>query len=157
MWSSRPDRAPGAKSMMTNECTSVRPRSTAALKRWCNAAYINQWRGSRASPEGTGRRHWASICTVLPQRTTGFAFRKKMTKKHLICRPFCWLWRCASKIPSTSPDGWGPGLLRKPLVAATGRVLRPIESIGHAKADFFRFFFIVDPLKKGLGWRQDPW
>ncbi len=49
-------------------------------------------------------------------------------------------------IPSALPDGGGPGLFRKPMVDATGQVLRPIEPISHAKANVF----IVDLLKRGL-------
>ena len=144
------------KSSMVVECTSVRPSSTAELMRRYDATYIARWREFMATPEATGSRHWASICTVLPRRTTGFACRKKMMKKHHTCRPFRWPWQCAGTIPSTSPNGGGPGLLRKPLVAATGRVLRPIEWIGHAKADFFRVFSLSTRWKGGSGDVKTP-
>ena len=69
-----------------------------------------------------------------------------------VCWPFRWPWRCADTVPRASPDRGGPGLLRKQLVTDTGQVLRPIVSIGHAKADVF----IVDLLKRGLRWCQGP-
>ena len=59
-----------------------------------------------------------------------------------VCWPFRWPWRCADTVPRASPNRGGPGLLWKQLVAATGRVLRPIVSIGHAKADFSDFFIV---------------
>ena len=140
-----------AKSSMAITCTSVRPVSTAELMRRYDTAPVARWREFMDSLEATGRRHWASICTVSPRRTTGSHATKKTTKKHHTCRPFCWPWQCAGKIPSASPDGGGPGLLRKPLVAATGRVLWWIGAIGHAETGFSPSFFIVDPLKRGLG------
>ncbi len=128
------------KSLMAIECTSVRPSSTAELMHRYHATYIARWREFMTTPEATGRRHWASIRTLFPRRTTGFTCRQKTMKKHNTCRPFRWPWRCAGTTPSASPDGGGPGLLRNSLVAATGRVLRLIEWIGHAKADFFQVF-----------------
>jgi hypothetical protein len=35
--------------------------------RGCNAACIAQCSMSRATPEASGRRHWATTCSVLPQ------------------------------------------------------------------------------------------
>jgi len=143
------------KSSMAIECISVRPSSTAELMRRYDATYIARWREFMATPEATGSRNWASIRTVLPRRMTGFACRQKTMKKHHTCRPFCWPWRCAGTIPSASPDGGRPGLLWKPLVAATGRVLRPIEWIGHAKANFFQFFH-RRPAEKGARLMSRP-
>ena len=70
------------KAVATNECISmIRPSSTAELMRQYDTAHITQWRQFMATPEATGRRHWASICTVLPRRTTGFACRQKNDEK----------------------------------------------------------------------------
>jgi hypothetical protein len=79
------------------------------------------------------------ITLYRPSGLTGL-HEKKQRKMHDVCWPFRWPWRCADTALRTSLDGGGPGLLRKPLVAATGRVLWPIGAIGHAKAGFFRFF-----------------
>ncbi len=81
-----------------------------------------------------------------PSGCTGLHATKKQRKMHDVCWPFQWPWRCADTILHALSNGRGPRLLQKPLVAAIGRVLRPIESIGHAKADCF----IVDLLKRGL-------
>ena len=80
---------------------------------------------------------------------------KKTMKKHHTCRSFCWPWRCTGTIPSAWPDGGGPGLLRKQLVAATGRVgtstIAADRMNWSRKSRFFPSFFIVHPLKRGLG------
>ena len=66
---------------MAIECTSVQPSSTAELMCRYNATCIARWRAFMATLEATGRRHWASISTVLPWRTTGFACRQKNEEK----------------------------------------------------------------------------
>jgi hypothetical protein len=66
---------------MVIKCTSVQPSSTAELMCRYNATYIARWREFMATQEANGRRHWASICTVLPRRTTGFACRQKNEEK----------------------------------------------------------------------------
>ena len=66
---------------MAIECTSFRPSLTAELMRRYDATYIARWREFMATPEATGRRHWASIRTLLPRRTTGFACRQKNDEK----------------------------------------------------------------------------
>jgi hypothetical protein len=37
----------------------------------CDAACITQCSMSRATPEASGRRHWATTCSVLPRRPPG--------------------------------------------------------------------------------------
>jgi hypothetical protein len=54
--------------------------------------------------------------------------------------PNRWPWRCAGTLPRTSPNGGGLGLSKMPLNSTIGRVLRPIMTIGHACAGFFRCF-----------------
>ena len=66
---------------MAIKCISVRPSLTAELMRRYDATYIARWREFMATPEATGSRHWASIRTVLPRRTTGFACRQKNDEK----------------------------------------------------------------------------
>ncbi len=65
---------------------------------------------------------------------------KKMDQ---LCWPFWWLRSCAGTIPRALPDGGGPGLWQKPLDAAIGWVLRPIDAIGHACASLFEFLIIT--------------
>ena len=50
---------------------------------------------------------------------------------HLRCGPFWWPWRCAGAIRSASPNAAWPGLHRKPLDAAIGRLLAPYCPGGH--------------------------
>ncbi len=129
-----------AKSSMTIKCTSAQLSSTAALIRRCNATYIARWRSSRASFKATGCCHQVSICSVSSRRTTGSHARKKRWKKHHTCWPFWWPWWCAGTILRASPDGGGPGLQQKPLVDATGQVLRVIVGNRTKKCQFFRVF-----------------
>ena len=77
-----------------------------------------------------------------PSGCTGSHATKKQQNMHDVCWPFQWPWRCADTIPHALPDGRGPRLLRKPLVAAIGRVLRPKEPI-------FSEFFHRRPAEKG--------
>ncbi len=69
------------KSLMAIECTSVRPSSMAELMLRYGATYIARWREFMTTLEATGRRHWASIRTLLPRWTTGFACRQKNDEK----------------------------------------------------------------------------
>ncbi len=112
--------------------------------------------GSRASLEATGRRHGVSICSISSWRTTGLHARKKWRKKHHTCWPFWSPWWCTGTIPGASPDTrGGPGLQQKPLVDATGWVLRAIVGSWTKNASFSSFF-IVNLLKKGTRCRQGP-
>ncbi len=43
----------------------------AMAARWCNTKHITQCSMSRATLEATGCRHWATTCSVLPQRPPG--------------------------------------------------------------------------------------
>ncbi len=54
--------------------------------------------------------------------------------------PFWWPWWCAGMILRASPNRVGPGLQRKPLVNATGRVLRAIVGNRTKKRQFFQVF-----------------
>ncbi len=129
-----------AKSSMTIKCISAQPSSTAALIHQCNAVYIAQWRGTRASFKATGHRHQASICSVSSRQTTGLHARKKQQKKHNTCGLFWWSWWCAGTIPCASSDGGGPGLQQKSLVNATGQVLWVIVGNRTKNCRFFRVF-----------------
>ena len=139
-----------AKSTMTNECTSVRPSLTAALKCWCNPTYIDQWRGSRASLEATGRQHWLSIRTVFLHWMTGLHSLKKNEKAPYL--PAILLAVMVRRYNPKHIAQWR-GSMATP--EATGRHHRAsiaADSInGSRKSQFFPSFFIVDPLKRGLG------
>ncbi len=54
--------------------------------------------------------------------------------------PNWWPWQCAGTLLRTSPDGGGLGLSKMPLNTTIGQVLRPIMTISHACARFFRCF-----------------
>jgi len=72
----------------------------------------------RATPEATGRHHWAT--THWRQST------KQLCKVHLLCWPFRWPSRCTGEIPRVLTDGGGFWLSKKPLNAAIGQALTPI-------------------------------
>jgi hypothetical protein len=59
------------KATMTNECTSSTSRLMAMAVRRSNTDDIARCGMSRATPEATGRRHWATTRSVLPQRPPG--------------------------------------------------------------------------------------
>ncbi len=141
---------------MTIECTFVRPSLTAELMRRYDATYIARWREFMATPEATGSRLWASIHTVLPRRTTGFACRQKNDEK-------------ASYLPAVSLAVAVRRYNTKRIARWSGTRATPEATGCHHRASiaadrmnrsrksrFFPSFFIVDPLKRGLGRCQDP-
>ncbi len=92
----------------------------------------------------------ALYCSSGPQGNRQTNNNKKMIH---IPWPCWWPWQCAGTIPCTLPYRGGSVLQRKPLVAATGRVLRSIVGNETKKHRVFQVF-IVDPLKRGLRWCQ---
>ncbi len=72
-------------------------------------------------------------------------------KIHQLCWPFCWLWRCTGTILLASLNGGGSGLQWKPLIDATGQVLRPIIAIGQRYVVFSEFFSSSTHWKGALG------
>ncbi len=83
------------------------------------------------------RRLLAPYCPSGRQGNRQTNNNQQMTLKRW---PNWWPWRCAGTLPSTSPDGGGLELSKMPLNATIGQVLRPIMTIGHACAGFFRCF-----------------
>ncbi len=53
--------------------------SMATVVRWSNTDGITQCGMSRATPEATGRCHWATTCYVLPQRLPGQQANKQQS------------------------------------------------------------------------------
>ncbi len=107
------------------------------------------------------RSHWTLLLgeyllRIIPA-DNGVACKKKTTKKHHTCWPFWWPWWSAGTIPRTSPNRGGPELRRKPLVDATGQVLRAIVGNETKKHCFFSKFSHCRPTEKGLEvsrWQQ---
>ncbi len=136
----------------------LRHISMAMKARWSNTDGIAWCSMSMATPEATGCCHRATTLSVLPRQPPGWQQTKQRQKMYHNCWPFRWPWRCAGMIPRTLPDREDPaGLWQKPLVAATGRVLRPTVAIWHKKTCLFSSVFIVNLLQKGLSWRQGPY
>ena len=136
---------------MAIECTSVRPSSTAELMRRYDATYIARWREFMATPEATGSRHWASIRTVLPRRTTGFACRQKNDEKAsylpavlLAVAVRRYDTKCIARWRGTRATPEATGCRHQASIAADR--MNPLR-----KSQFFPSFFIVNPLKRGLG------
>ncbi len=136
---------------MAIECTSDGPSSTAELMRRYDTACIAQWREFMATPEAAGRRHWASIRTVLPRRTTEFAFRKKTTNK----APYlpADLLAVAVRRYDTKRIARCRGTRATPeFTGCRHRVSIVADRMNRSrKSQLFPSFFIVDPLKRGLG------
>ena len=134
---------------MANECPSIAGHFDGhgeALK-WYMGHRQMQHVQDRATPEATGRRHWATTRSVLPRRPPGRQQTKQRCIMYPLWWPFRWSSRCGGTIPRASPDGGGPGLSYKPLNTAIGRALAPIASIGQSNFGCF-FDFIVKSLKK---------
>ncbi len=51
----------------------------ATAVRRCNTKHITQCSMSRATPEATGRRHWATTCSILPQQPPGQQANKQQS------------------------------------------------------------------------------
>ncbi len=79
----------------------------AMVVRRCNTKCIAQSSMSRATPEATGRHHWATTCSILPQRPPGQQQTKWGQKMYQKDWPFRWPWRCAGTIPRASPNRGG--------------------------------------------------
>ena len=99
-----------------------------AMAVWrCNTARIAWWRRFRAFIKATKRCHRATTCSVSPQQQPG----RQKTKWHCKMCPLCWpfwlTWQCNGTLLGALPDGGGPGLSWKPLNAAIGHALAPIE------------------------------
>ncbi len=93
---------------------------------------------------GIGRLH-TPYCPSGRQGNRQTNNNQQMTLKRW---PNWWPWQCAGTLPCTSPDGGGLGLSKMPLNATIGRVLRPIMTIGHACAGFFRCFYCQNRRKR---------
>ena len=128
-------------------------RLMAAPMYWCNAAYINWQRGSGALLEVTWRHHWASIHSVSSQRLKGTANKTAIKKCTLVVLMAVAVRRYDTKHiarwrgsrATTDVTGW-------PLWASIAADSWPSDKIFWC----FPTFFIIDRLKRGLGWHQGP-
>ena len=136
---------------MAIECTSVRPSSTAELMRRYDATYIARWREFMTTPEATGRRHWASIRTLLPRRTTGFACRQKNDEKASYL-PAVSLAVAVRRYDTKRIARWRGTRAIPEFTGCRHRASIAADRMNRSrKSQFFPSFFIVDPLKRGLG------
>ncbi len=139
------------KSSMAIECTSVRPSSTAMLMRRYDATYIARWREFMTTPEAIGRRHWGSIRTLLPRRTTGFACRQKHDEKASYL-PAVLLAVAVRRYDTKRIAQWRGTRATPEATGCRHRASIAADRMNWSrKSPFFPSFFIVDPLKRGLG------
>ena len=127
-----------AKSSMTIKCTSV------AAHFDDHASVLEQYRQHylMRHVHGYPGSHWTpplgdySLCIDLV--ATGLIANKTKMKNipHLPTVLLAIVMHRYGMIPRASPDRGGPGLWQKPLLPATGGVLRPIVGIGHKNAYF---------------------
>ena len=87
---------------------------------WCSM--------TRASPEATGHRHWATTRLVLPHWPPGWQSTQQWCNMYPLWWLFWWPSQCGSTIPHASPDGGGSWLSLKPLNATVRWALAPIAS-----------------------------
>ena len=136
---------------MAIKCTSVRPSSTAELMRRYDATYIARWREFMATPEATGSHHWASICTVLSRRMTGFACRQKNDEKASYL-PAVSLAVAVRRYNTKRIARWSGTRATPEATGCRHRASIAADTMNRSrKSQFFLSFFIVDPLKRGLG------
>jgi len=139
------------KSLMAIECISVRPSLTAELMRRYDATYIPRCREFMATPEATGSRYWASIRTVLPRRTTGFACRQKNDEKASYL-PAVLLAVAVRRYDIKHIARWRGTRATPEATGCRHRASIAADRMNRSrKSQFFLSFFIVDPLKRGLG------
>ena len=108
---------------------------------WCHTEHINRCSMTRASPEATGRQHWATT------RSTKWG-----CNMYPLCWPLRWPWRCCGTIPRTLPDGGGLWLSLKPLNATIGQALAPILQNRTRYAGCFGRLIV----KKRSSWHVSP-
>jgi len=115
------------------------------------ATYIDQWREFMATLEATGNRHWASFRTVLPQRTTGFACRQKNDEKASYL-PAVLLAVAVRRYNTKRIARWRGTRATPEATGCRHRASIVADRMNQSrKSQFFPSFFIVDPLKRGLG------
>ena len=132
-----------AKLTMTNECTSVQPSLTATLVRWCDAAYIAWWRGSRASPEATGRHHWGTTHSVSasPQLPPGSHKKNDERRSTILAGHFDGQGSPPVWVPNALPNGGGGSRATPEATGCRHQVSIAADSINWSrKSQFFRFF-----------------
>ncbi len=129
------------KLTMRNKCTSFAGHFDGHANAWvlCCSDCLMQ--------HGPGL-HWKHLDNAImqllapycPSGRLGNSKQNSNLKIHILCWPIWWPWQCAGKLPCALPNGAGPGLHKKPLDAAIGRVFAPIGAIGHSNTDFFYVF-----------------
>ncbi len=80
--------------------------STATEVHRSNTDDIAQCGMSTATPEATGRRHWATACTVLPQCPPRQQSTNNNQQIHHQSWPFWWPLQCSGTIPRASSNQW---------------------------------------------------
>jgi len=136
---------------MAIECTSVRPSLMAELMPWNDATYIDRWRECMATPEATGSRHWASIRTILPRRTTGFTCRQKNDEKSSYL-PAVSLAMVMHRYDTKCIARWRGTRATPEVTGCRHRASIAADRMNRSrKSRFFLSFFIVNLLKRGLG------
>ncbi len=103
-------------------------------RRWSDTCSIAQCSMSRATPEATGCRHWATTHSILPRQPPGQQQTIQRCNMYPLWWPFQWPSQCGGTIARASPDGGGLGLSYKPLNTAIGWAHAPIAPIGHRNA-----------------------
>ena len=130
--------------------------SIAMQRHWSNSCGITQWRMSRAISEATGRRHWATTCSVLLPRKPG---RQSTTQWWInthtlraVLMTFAMRWydtACIAQWRRSRASLEATGCHHQASIAANSRQR-------DKKTPVFAKFFHHHLLQKGLRWRQGP-
>ena len=119
---------------------------------WSSSCGIAQCSMTRASPEATGCRHWATTCSILPRRPPGWQQMKRQCNMYPLCWPYRWPWQCGSMIPCTSTNGGESWLSQKQLNDPMEWALALIIQNQTRQRQLFLRFHV----KKGSSWHVGP-
>ena len=135
--------------MRTNKCTSV----ASHLDSHGSARVLYKAHRLMEDIQGHLGSHWMPplgnyLLHIAPSAARVTANKATINKRYHIPWLLWWPWRCAGTIPGASSDKGGLGLQQMQLVAATGRVLRPIIAVGHAYIGVFQVFSLSTCYKR---------
>jgi hypothetical protein len=118
---------------------------------WCNTKHIAQCSMSRATPEATGCWHWATTCSVLPQRLPG----QQANKQQSTSTPTKLAVSMAMVMRRYVTACIAQWRRSRALLEATGRHHQASIMSNNIKGTwlqrFFLMFFIIKTIGKGHG------
>jgi hypothetical protein len=145
------------KLTMTNKAPCPAAVLIAMAVRQCNTKRIAQCSMPRATLEATGCRHWATTCSVLPQRPPGQQANKQQSTKNTPTKLAISMAIAMRRYDTAHIAQWRRS--RASLEAIGCHHWASTCSDSHQldmPTPFFRMFFIVKSLKKATKHKDSP-